>query len=857
MDAVHAALDSGRPFVSVTGPVGIGRTTFLARLGEELSRRGVRVAATRLTRDGDAVPVGPCAVPEPLGPVAGAHRDPEIARRAAAGVAAGLLRRGPSALLIDDAQWLDQDSRAVLEALARRLAGTTAMCVCAVRTPAPTAWQLHEEGLLHAVRLRPMTAEEISRKLAAVLQAKPDNDLVELVRDQSRGIPAAVRDAIEMVRGNGSVRVVSGTAYLVPGAGPLVPPRDNEFVRAVRAAGPGALAAAKAVSMLAPFGADVPRLVAEVLDKTEQEAGALLESLRREGVLHRGRGGRSWRLLVPLAASAIAAGMGPFERRRIAATAVTEVWAGAARCADEDYLTDLVAEAGRLVDPRRALDTLLGKAKTRWLAAAVELTENRAERARVTHTHAAACHDNGDHERALRGAQLLLTDFADQLTPDAAQEVQLLAVSALKAVGDNESLLEIAELRRRWAGDQAQATVTRAFAYSMLDRWSDVRDLLDQAWDCWHTGNPTSAMVGDLLESLAALWTGDPDRFERGLAGRPHRHEQVSALLVIGDTTRAEKLLIDRDMPVERLPLDDRALFAALRGEVTLAVDLARRGIATGEIRGHGVGSAAMYHTVVDVLVSQGRLTAAREMLAAARETGPRLGHLLDIAAARLDRGLGENERAAARMRDCLATTAERGLVVGTDVVCSELADLALDAGDRQEALRCLAELERLAETMPTARTLVHARLVRAIVCGDRSAADDCLRLVRERGQPMEQAIVSSRLVLYGVGDPALLSPAYELLGELDALLYRSWFRNLMREHGVVVPGRQQTLEENERLLAVLAADGLTNKQLAMALRTSEKSVEGRLSRLFTRTGYRSRIELSAAIRDGEFQVRA
>ena len=49
--------------------------------------------------------------------------------------------------------------------------------------------------------------------------------------------------------------------------------------------------------------------------------------------------------------------------------------------------------------------------------------------------------------------------------------------------------------------------------------------------------------------------------------------------------------------------------------------------------------------------------------------------------------------------------------------------------------------------------------------------------------------------------------------------------------------GRQATVTENERLLAVLVSEGLGNKQLAIALQTSEKSVEGRLSRLFARTG--------------------
>jgi DNA-binding NarL/FixJ family response regulator len=93
---------------------------------------------------------------------------------------------------------------------------------------------------------------------------------------------------------------------------------------------------------------------------------------------------------------------------------------------------------------------------------------------------------------------------------------------------------------------------------------------------------------------------------------------------------------------------------------------------------------------------------------------------------------------------------------------------------------------------------------------------------------------------------------AYEMVEGLDALLCRSWLRTLMRDRGLAVPGRRQTLAENERLLA---ADGLTNKQLATVLQASEKSVESRLSRLFTRSGYQSRVELATVVHTGEYPV--
>lgn len=887
-------LTTGRPLVSITGPTGIGRTAFLTGLGDELSHRGARVFAIRFVRDGDAVPVslpGFDSVLSSIGPVAGAQQDPEVARRAAAAGAALLLRGGgEAALLIDDAQWAGHDSRAVLEALARRLAGTSAVCVCATRTPTSAAtradgiaWvrKLRGEALLHSVRLRPMTAAEISWKLAAA-QAKPDAELVARVGELSGGIPAAVRHSIEMLRRNGSIHVVGGRAYLRPGQQPPDPAQDNEFVRVIRGLGPRAWAAAKAVSVLAPFGEAVPRLVAETLGTTEPEAVALLESLRQEGILHRGRHGGSWRFPVPFVASALIAGMGPFERRQLAATAVTAVWTGDARCADPDYLTDLVADAGRLVDPRRALGALLLRSAEvgeqreqpeqlieralRWLGAAIELTEDRAQRVKVMLMHSVTCHRIGDHERSLRGTRLLLNDFADQLTPDAAQQIQVMTVCALKSVGDTEALREIAELRRRWPGDPAQGAVTRALAYSMLDRWGEARDLLAKTEQRWRAGNAASLMYGSLIQTLAALWTGRVDQFERSLAARAHWplrdvrrhrveqvHSHVTALLVTGDSSRAGKLLIDEDVPVESLSLGDRAMIAAMRGEADLAVDLARRAVVNGSNRSY-LGSAAMHQSVIAVLVSRGKLTAAREMLSSARETDQQLGHLLDIAQAQIERALGENKRARAKLRDCLPAATDRGRLIGLDTGWAELADLALQDGDRREAMRCVTAIEHLAQTMPTSRGLALARLVRATVCDEPKAAGECLRLTRERGQPLELAMVMERLVRNGAGDPKLLSEAYQILGDLDALLYRSWLRNLMRECGIVVPGRTQTVAENERLLALLAADGLTNKQLALALRTSEKSVEGRLGRLFAHTGYRSRIELSTALLAGELQ---
>jgi DNA-binding NarL/FixJ family response regulator len=69
-----------------------------------------------------------------------------------------------------------------------------------------------------------------------------------------------------------------------------------------------------------------------------------------------------------------------------------------------------------------------------------------------------------------------------------------------------------------------------------------------------------------------------------------------------------------------------------------------------------------------------------------------------------------------------------------------------------------------------------------------------------------------------------------------------------MRVAGITVPGRKQATVESEQLLATLIAEGLTNRQIATVLRLTEDAVANRLSRLFARTGLRSRTEVVTAV---------
>ncbi|WP_253776447.1 AAA family ATPase [Goodfellowiella coeruleoviolacea] len=907
MDEILGVLGSPTrpPLVTITGPAGVGRTALLARLRDALADRGVRTTAIRFTPDGSTIPTS-LALPRgephqrakppppaagtgptwsPIRPAEGAHDNATLARWAAAATAARLLAAGPTALLVDDVQWADADTLAVLEALVRRLAGTPVSVVCAVRTPAtgvlaavgpPMLDRLRRDDLVHRVALRPLRREGIRQVVRGATQAVPDEWILTLLTWLTRGIPAALHGAIRWLCDHEALRVVDRHAYLVRCPYEVALPADHELVRMIRRLGPTTWSVAKGMAVLHPLGAAAPGLIGEVRALSPEQVRAHLAVLVQQGVLHRGRAGASWRFTLPLVGTSLRACLGPFERRQLAAKAVTAIWTGAAHCADPDYLTDQVAAAGRLVDPVRARAELLGRVMQgtdserlqraeRWLRAAVDLAEGRAQRATTLLMHASICFADGDYERSLAGAQTVLREYSDQLNPEVSQELQGMAVGALHSMGDFAALEDIVSQRRRWPSDAGQEAITRTMALFSLDRWDEARVLLAGTRDSW-AANPTSAGLGELFTAITELWSGNPEPFERGLANRDrrplreverHRMQWVNAyvtlLLTLGDLSRAEKLIIDENLDTGQLLLNNQALLEALRGHADTAIDLARRSMARNLALGHDTGRAAVQSAATALLLSQGRLTTARNLLAATRASNPVLGHLLTYAEAGLDRVLGETERATAKLTAAQHSARERGLVIGTEFAVRQLAEMALDSGQLDVAQGHLAEAERIAEAMRTSRTALYALLLRAVVEHDHDAGKECLRVARERGQSLELAGVLESLVRYGVGDTGLLPEAYEIYGELGALLHRARLRALMREHEIVVPGRQATVAESERLLAVLVAEGLSNKQLATVLRISDKSVEGRLSRLFSRTGLRSRIELAAALLGGDY----
>ncbi|MEV6604175.1 LuxR family transcriptional regulator [Kutzneria sp. NPDC051319] len=181
----------------------------------------------------------------------------------------------------------------------------------------------------------------------------------------------------------------------------------------------------------------------------------------------------------------------------------------------------------------------------------------------------------------------------------------------------------------------------------------------------------------------------------------------------------------------------------------------------------------------------------------------------------------------------------------GHEQLLMRLVVIAVLADDPVRAVLVLGEIESRClapELLIFARGAVNRDLDRL-----RNTAD----LFRRRGHL--PALLTVCLLAGGLAaEPQpWLHEAHELATVLGATPLRARARDLMRLRGVTAPrstDRPSTLSKTELLIASLIRQGRTNRQIAVTMRMSEKTVEHNLSRVFAKTGARTRVDVAAAM---------
>jgi len=215
----------------------------------------------------------------------------------------------------------------------------------------------------------------------------------------------------------------------------------------------------------------------------------------------------------------------------------------------------------------------------------------------------------------------------------------------------------------------------------------------------------------------------------------------------------------------------------------------------------------------------------------------------------------GRNEDAYRRFRR-LFDPADAAFAPPRFYFIGDLAEAAVQSGHADEATAIVAQLQALSERTSSPQFRASMYHARAMLAGD----TDAERLFHEAlaADIVRAPFVRARLQLaFGIWlrrarrvkeARASLQAAVEQFDALGALPWSERARQELRNAGVVpqhrVPDRREALTPQELQIALMAAEGLSNQEIAQKLYLSRRTVGSHLYRLFPKLQITSRYQL-------------
>jgi DNA-binding CsgD family transcriptional regulator len=808
-----------------------------------------------------------------------------------------LAAKGPLVVAVDDAHWADGASLRFLAFLLPRLEELHVAVLLAAR-PAESG---DSRGLLAAlmtdpatevVTVAPLSTSGVATLVAAGLGARPEAEFAAACWEATGGTPFLVRTLVEALREE-QITPVTASAASVQHVVTATLDRWT-MLRLVRL-GPDATRLARAVAVLERADLDqaaglagIPVPDAARAADLLVRAGVLVEPplgfahpllrgavYRDIAICERAEAhGRAARLLakahhsparvaehllatVPasdgwtvqrLRAAAREAGargapesVAVYLRRALSESPPPEVEGGmlldlglaefgAGQPGWYDHLKEAVDAASG--DPARIAAALLFANALRW-------QERTAEAIEVCDRVAAGLHDRNPEGRQTLEAMAVVCGVLDATTTS--------------AVGDRALALLVRARRQSVSG---QCLAAAAYIAALVNEPAD--------------------QVADLV--LRALAAGTPPRPEPGdppwLPGGAFRHPSAVVTLLWAERYDAAQALADAAVADAQasanamvLPavLAQRAWLALRRGDLTAAEADARALLEAPGPPAPPILRNRATSVLVDVLVERGDLDEAERTLdpVAADLAGRAVtAHVLRHSRGRLrfaQRRFGEalgDFRAAGEITIGGLAPSPCYLPWRSDAALTVLA-----LGEPDAARRLSDEEVELARSFGAPRALGVALRAAGLVAG---------------GQRGEALLGEAIAVLAG---PHTRLEHARAQADLGALLHRrnhrAEARRLLRQAvdtahhlGAVALARQagtdlratgakprrvrltglEALTASERRIAELAADGLTNREIAQTLFVTDRTVEGHLTNVFTKLGVRSRTSLPAAL---------
>ena len=408
----------------------------------------------------------------------------------------------------------------------------------------------------------------------------------------------------------------------------------------------------------------------------------------------------------------------------------------------------------------------------------------------------------------------------------------------------------------RFTGDPERSIALARKAIQIGQRFGD-RDLVAVAIHIEGLSHIASGKIADgvalLDEAMTSVLTGELSPFFTGVI----YCSVIEACLQLGDVGRAGEWsdaarawceTVPTESPYPGLCRINRAELAILRGAWPEAEAEASR--ASEELmRLDPVASGAAWYQAGEARRRAGNLDGAEEAFGRAQELGfePQPGSAL----LRLAQRNVEAARSALRV----AIAAESGNPLRRASLLSARIDVALDAGELDEATVAVEELEAIAHAFPTdvlAATVDTARGAVLLARADATAALErlrraCtswqdLRLPYEAAQARMLCGKAARAVGDEEGGRAELRAALAAFEQLGATKDAAKVTMLLEGRGDLPGG----LTEREAEVLRLVAAGKSNRQIAAELVISEHTVARHVQNIFTKLNLSSRSAATA-----------
>jgi len=882
--AIAAVLDApeGRG-VLVAGPIGVGKSRLAA---EVMSRRAaagtvvLRAIATAATAD---IPLGALAAIAPGGVRGGDRRDGVVDRVVAdLAAAAG---DAPLLLVVDDVDLLDPQSHGVVRALVER---RVARVVGTARSPHPPLGPPWTAPGIVQITLGDLDDDGVAELLVATLGGPVAGGTTRVLATATRGNPLLLREALAAAGSGGALRQVDGIWSLDEGQRPLGRLGDVVTER---------------VAQLDRDGRDGLELVAvaEVLPVPLADAlvgPAVLGQLERSGLVARETvlGRPVVRPSHPVYGEALRAGLGPIARRHHARRLADA--AEASDGAEVDVLrvvawrvaaggevaADLLARAAREARrrgefdraedlARRAVDAGGGVAAL-LLLGEIQNAVGRFAGADETFSRvvdpllAGGPPPAGEEEASLVGLIALALAFNRAWGLGRGREARELLRDASAALGRSPASATVTVTERR-AELAADAAALAAFTGDPRRAVAEAEHLLAEA------RHPREVARAAFAAGAGLIGMGRPEaavaHAERGLAALEGLPEGF------GRATFATNLLLTRIMGL--------AEAGDLAGAGALAEDTYRRSVDASLLTGQAVAAWARGR----VLEMGGRALSAARWLAEARlierdlqTRGRRRWALIGLGLALA--GQGRRDEAAAMLAaldgmDTDEPVDDRFLVAdelrlraglraaGGELTAAErlLADGADRAWDDGAAGVAVVLWHELVVTAPATRAATAAATRLAAAEGvdgllhRARVADAAAALAGDGGARLAGAAAVAEVGAHGLALAVARAVAAEAGAEGRRGLARSAeelaARSVAASEGVpadVPPARALLagLGPRQREVVLLAAEGLSNGEIAERLAIAVRTVENHLHRSYAELGVDGRRGLVALLAD-------